>query len=835
MTLALDARRVTHASREHRFASILVRDVAALLFFAVVIGLIYHGVLLGHASLKTNTTWPPGPRFVGDPTAGGPITLPLEKLVASAWRHFQLPVVDPYQGYGISLLANQGVPVFPLEVLLHILIPGNYSDWNVLLLLILAYGSYLLAASLGQSLLAALAVGTAASLAGVAPVDLNLGMLNPVAVLPFVLLSIRYLLDPRCRRPLVAGLGLASSLAMLGLSGFQEVLPLLAVVIIIFTVALIVHFRTLQVASRRLAVGGVSVVVGAIIGAIGYLPTLSVVAAGGGVNPPNSYLQSYPTYWLATMPMPSLTRGANPSWILGTPLLVLVLVLAVLISVRRVGAGIRWLVWPSAALCVIGILGYVNAGHVLDIFGFFPFDLIGMKRFLPFAWWLPWCLLLGVTISNASLLRWFHVAAAFSAAALVDLVTLLDYHSRLVATHQVAALPVIPVAVLVTLVFCGLFAVGAAFGRHLPGEFLMTAVVVASCVYYLPTNFFPAAGDQAITAISSTALPSKTNDYEAVFLNHDQLPVDTYSAQLFGPIEPKSYVDVVDALVPSTTTSNGLSPLWVPAPSLYFAKLDTRFLSVLRFMGVDRIVSPMPLSLLTSGPVVGCRASSSGAGICLAARGRTRGLSQPLTEYVYAIGRVNPLVDPATRVVPVQTNDDGVSAAVAAIRDHKDLRNVPVYVTEAVAVGRSATDASVVSRSATTQAVRLRVRARSAGVVVLRESYSPGMAAVVNGRQERAVPVDGGLWTALEVPAGTSRVTLNYVTAVDVVEFVTCGVGLVLLTLLWCVFGVQALRRRSSRRSRAAPSRRAVGDKGRHRPTSARQVPDQRVAGPRPA
>jgi len=101
-----------------------------------------------------------------DPSAGGYITLPLEKLGLLAWSHLQLPALDPYQGYGIPLLATQGVPVFLPELIVHLLAQSNYSLWNLIRLLALAFGTYLLASSFGQSMVASIAAGIAASFTG---------------------------------------------------------------------------------------------------------------------------------------------------------------------------------------------------------------------------------------------------------------------------------------------------------------------------------------------------------------------------------------------------------------------------------------------------------------------------------------------------------------------------------------------------------------------------------------------------------------------------------------------------------------------------------------------
>jgi len=187
---------VDHLAAQRTRSGNWPRHVIALVFFVVVLCVVYGPVVLGHASLKTNSSWPPGPLFVSDPIAGGFITLPLEKLGLLAWSHHQLPALDPYQGYGIPLLATQGVPVFLPELIVHLIAQSNYSLWNLIRLLALSFGTYLLASSFGQSMVASIAAGIAISFAGVAPPNTNLGMLNPLMVLPFVLLSLRYLLDP---------------------------------------------------------------------------------------------------------------------------------------------------------------------------------------------------------------------------------------------------------------------------------------------------------------------------------------------------------------------------------------------------------------------------------------------------------------------------------------------------------------------------------------------------------------------------------------------------------------------------------------------------------------
>ncbi len=101
-------------SAKHR-RSASRRHLTALAFLVLVIGGVYFSVLLGSASLKTNADIPIGPLFIGDPTAGGAITLPFEYLISLAWSGLHLPIVNPFQAYGVPLLASQGVPVFVPE------------------------------------------------------------------------------------------------------------------------------------------------------------------------------------------------------------------------------------------------------------------------------------------------------------------------------------------------------------------------------------------------------------------------------------------------------------------------------------------------------------------------------------------------------------------------------------------------------------------------------------------------------------------------------------------------------------------------------------------------
>jgi hypothetical protein len=73
------------------------------------------------------------------------------------------------------------------------------------------------------------------------------------------------------------------------------------------------------------------------------------------------------------------------------------------------------------------------------------------------------------------------------------------------------------------------------------------------------------------------------------------------------------------------------------------------------------------------------------------------------------------------------------------------------------------------------------------------------MSATVNGHAVTPLPVDGGLWTAIEVGPGRSNVVLGYSSALDLVEFVLAGVGTLALLIAWLVVALVSYRRRRSR------------------------------------
>lgn len=792
------------------------RHLAAFCAYTVVIGGIYASVLDGSRSLITNGPWSQ-PLFVIDPLAGGPATAPLTRLAALSWLHLQLPIVDPYQGYVIPLLTNQGVPVYLPQILFHLVFPTDYSIWNVVNLIALAFGVYLLATSFGQRFFGAFAAGCLAALAGAVPPNVNMSMLNPLALLPFVLLAVRYAVEPDPKHRVSALLGVATSVALLCLSGFQEVLPLMGAVILVYTVALVVHFRTWRVRPSLIVGTASSAIVGGVIGVIGLLPSLSILERGTTLNGPGSYLPHLPIYWLSTLSLPTITDRAlnqapqdlgNVLFTLGTPLLVLVVVLAVAIAVRRGGGGVRWYVAPSVVLVVYGILGYADIGRVLQLFDVPVLDAIQTRRFLQFAWWIPLCLLLGAVVSNARLLRWKDALIALAAAVGFDAYFFVRYRQAASADHvasNTASILHAPiVAAVVIVVFLGAALAARRLGSRWTG-LTMALVVLASCIYDLPTNFPPSSFDSAVSSVQILRSPGH-HGTELAFFGSRQLPTQQYSIQVYGPILPDAYAQALTALF-SVPESGGRDPVAASLPTLAELTLTPRALSVLRSLGVDLLVLPQALPTSEFSALPRCGSSAAAAANALVCfLGETRNphpgpAYTPTQDFAYRLRGADPLVERPARLIPEPSTRVALDHFTRQLSTSSKIVGTNAYVTTSFSRLRAARGVEGVSRRATTQRVSITVRSRSMGLVVLRESYEPGVRASVNGRFVPVSSVDGGLWTAVEVERGVSRVVLDYTTTADVVEFAVTASGTAALVLAWLVLGAWALRRRARRRA----------------------------------
>ena len=783
--------------------------LGGLIFLSVLIALIYAPVLAGHASLKTNNIWPSGPLFVGDPTAGGYITVPLERLVAEAWSHFQIPMIDPFQGFAIPLISSQGVSVFFPEILTHLLLPNQYSIWNLIRLDALAYGTFLLAFSLDFSFAASLAAGAVAALAGVASPEANLGMLNPLMVLPFVLLALRYVLDPGYKRVFAAWLGFLTAVFLLALSGFQEVLPLIFVLVVIFAIGFSLYFKVIQRRPRRLLGAGIAGMLALVFGASGYLPTLTIVKAGFGVNNAQSYLSRFPSYMLGGLTIPKLTGpslvalAAHPSksqdlWILGSPFLVLVLILAI-VAVWRHDRCKFWIVTPGVALVLVGILGFSDELGIAKIFSVFPFDLIVMSRFLGFMWWIPWCLLLAFVISTAGQFSRLELVLSAALSLAVDLVLYRNFVDANKLTQFLEA-GTQPIHALISSVLFLLFFSGALyFSFRIWGSWLAVAVVLFATVTAVPTNFFPRGSSKQATSLTGDVLPPSRSLVD--FSGFLQLPSQVTSVNLFGPLMPPAYVSLVDKAFPSAYNLGHSSATAFPAPTLYFVPVTPQFFGILRTFGVNEFVSASKLS--AGSEIPDCSSGHSGnVQICYLGPTQVLGGSIEKGGFAYQLPGVDPLVFPAKKLLVSRSQSQALSNTLQLMDYTTGLPTAVSIVGLSNSHATLATNPQGINREVSTEAVTARIHADSAGLIVMRNSYLPGMSCAANGRRTKCMSVDGGLWTAVYVPRGSSTVNLNYVGFSTRLEIVLTLIGIFGIGLAWLalLLSVKDLKPRRSNR-----------------------------------
>jgi hypothetical protein len=785
-----------HAVPKTRSRTSGKQHIVALVLLSVLIGLLYFGVIGGSAALKTNTSLPPGPLFVIDPYAGGPITMPMEYLATMAWSHFQLPIVDLFQGYGFPLIASQGVPVFPPEILTHLIFPNNYSIWNLLRIIFLAWGTYLLAASFDLTFFSSLAAGVAVSLIGFAPPNINVGMLNPILVLPFVLLSLRYLLDPNRPKYALPALGLTTSMAMLALSGFQEVLPLAALVIAIFTIAMTLKYKTVRIEPSRILWAIVASLSGLLAGAIGFLPTLQALAHGMGINGPTRYLNSVPPWWLATLAIPHINGPAlalppqnigQSIMTLGTPFLFVVIVLPIIITYKHVPS-LSWLVYPSAIMSIFGILGYADIGNTLHIFSTFPFNAIDMNRFLQFAWWLPWCLLLAVTITYARHLGITTLGIAFAITTIIDVVLCGLYIHQLGIHHLANHQPAAVIALLTSLLICAVFLISLRITRSSNPTLWATLVVVATAIIFLPNNLYPSSGNQHINSVGRSGSTSLN-----FFVNQTQLPTLTPAVNAFSPINTVAYIDTIKTLFPANVMLNHLPGTFTTAPTAELAIVNSSLLNKLKSLGVTNIVDTQPLPLRAN--ILPCAHTSESLSICSIGKVSLSGAkSSPTKAYSYGLPGASPVIDPVHYVQSMRSNSSALASFVRAIIQNNRTIPPTAFLTNLHGSHQLATDPRVLHRSLTTESATIRVHSQSAGITVLREANLPGSTCSINNRHAHCISADGGLWTALRIPKGLSTLRINYVSTPDTLEFIVAELGLGSLAILWIIAAIRKLR-----------------------------------------
>ena len=596
--------------------------MGAVALIAIVVGILYAPILSNHLSLMTDTLHPPGPSFIGDPDASGPITFMKEVAVSRAWNHFHLPIWLPNEGYGVTLAGNQAAPWFFPEILMHLLFPNNFSDWNVLALLIGCVGTYVFASrDLALSRIAATVSALAFALSGPIIANINLDMINPLVIMPLLLLTSKRLVEEEfALRNAAWWTWLAATsflVSQLLLAGFDEVVPLELVTVGLFV---LVRIATLATGPSRSLRKLVSIVAALFIGFIA--SAIATVSLQAPLK--NYHLRQSPTAWsdhMASSWIPTLIdpwyfgkalaggalQGLNTIWVSGNPIefmLALAAVIALVYYQKPKGWQLWWRV-TSVILVVYGILAFSNIGHVLDIMDVSPLNLIISSRFMPFMWWLPLTFLTGAGVdaiakskkrlAGISALTTLGVIAAFVLYAVLEgqkkfpMLSSRFLHSEIAQNGEVIGLFALFVITLFTV------APKARRGAALLGMLAMLSLLLPRNFY--PTYQAPQQANSIQSALVKTGLAnSLTFSPENLFLPSGLQSLNLSSVQAFDVFLPKGYVTTVQNYFGSQSESSSASPLYSFAPAMMTLAMSGNTIGDLSQMGVGAIIVPNKLN-----------------------------------------------------------------------------------------------------------------------------------------------------------------------------------------------------------------------------------------------
>jgi hypothetical protein len=600
-------------------------EIAHITFLSLILLAVYAPVLLGHASLLTDSSFPSGSVSFGDPAAGGPITFYKELAVANAWAHLHFPWWLPSEGYGVTLAGNQAAPWFFPEIVVHLLFPMNLSIWNVFALIFGAVGVYLLCRHLNISPSGGVASGVVYVLAGPAITNLNLDMINPLMVMPYLLLASLKLLDAlKSRRYAITWMSLCTfALSQLFLSGFAEVYPIELATVGLF---LLVRLYELHVGVRK-AIAFLGVWLGCVLVGV----ASSLIAIITLIQPLRSYTlfqysgswsTALPKFWLSIMFDPwAFGRGvvASPlmqgytAWEFGNPVIVGLAIVGALLALRRDvrgEVGTRW-VYLAYALLAYGLFGIVNLFHVLDVLSIPPLNLIASVRFLAFAWWLPLALVVGWTISRIRFASTRVLVLGYSVQ-VVAAVPLLWLVYRYVYAPQQSS-PLLLSVLRDSAFIGGLFVLGLIVIVLVPRSaraYGALIAIVAATVLVVPKNFWPVRQApqeaQGIVHIIRHAGLGKVATFSSGSLNLPSglISDGLWNIQAFDVFEPKGYTRTVSALFGGGNPLLQGSPIYPGFPAMMSISLSPSAIKKLRIMGVGVLVSPSRLIQRSLQPVV---------------------------------------------------------------------------------------------------------------------------------------------------------------------------------------------------------------------------------------
>ena len=121
--------------------------------------------------------------------------------------------------------------------------------------------------------------------------------------------------------------------------------------------------------------------------------------------------------------------------------------------------------------------------------------------------------------------------------------------------------------------------------------------------------------------------------------------------------------------------------------------------------------------------------------------------------FAYQLPGVDPLVFPAKKLLVSRSQSQALGNTLHLIDYATGLPTTVSIVGLSNSHATLATNPQGINREVSTEAVTARIHADSAGLIVMQNSYLPGMSCAANGQRTKCVSVDGGLWTAVYVPA----------------------------------------------------------------------------------
>jgi hypothetical protein len=386
---------------------------------------------------------PTPPYFVGDPIGGGLEVLPKLIAVTQSWSHGHLPIWYPYEGYGFTLAGNQAAPWFFPEILTHLMFRTNLSMWPIVGMYLSAIGVYLLLRQLGRSYVASVVGAVLAILSGPMIANINMEIINPLVVAPYLAITLVKLASVSGSRRLIWLTLYALALSQLLLSGFAEVVPYISLSSLLIALSRLDLRRENHPKLRRLLVGlALATAVALCASIVATYELLSTLHSYSAYQSPLSYLSWAPPSWLTTLIDPTLfgstlTAAGQTVWLFGNPFLWPLSAGAIRFAFHKSSTTLdRRSIAVLAGLTLFGLLGFVNAAHILNIFALPYLRDITNVRFLGFLWWLPLCILSSYGIDALGHLRpTAYLATGLAVIAIVVTERIVAHPSSAPTTH----------------------------------------------------------------------------------------------------------------------------------------------------------------------------------------------------------------------------------------------------------------------------------------------------------------------------------------------------------------------------------------------------------------